>query len=221
MKVTKAVIFDLDGLLVDSEHVWHIEETRMIEERGQEYTPAIRDQVVGLRIDACLEFLRETYQFSDTVEELYAELMDRFLKRIPNQVKAKPGAWEIVEYVHEHGIPTAIASSSPMVIINAEIDAQGWGELFAVRCSAEDDLLGKPAPDVYLRAAETLGVDPASCIALEDSPNGARAAVAAGMLCYAVPDASHSRSEDFDGITPHVFPDLHEALASIKAHSAL
>ena len=216
MAEPKAVIFDLDGLLVDSEHVWHIEESRMIEERGKEYTPEIRDQVVGLRVDACLAFLKETYQFSDTVEELYAELMERFIKRIPGLVKAKPGAHEIVEYVHTHDIPTAIASSSPLEIINAEVDAQGWGKYFTVRCTAEDDLNGKPHPDVYLRAAKTIGVDPAACIALEDSPNGARAAVAAGMICYAVPDASHSRPEVFEGITPHVFTDLHEALASIK-----
>ncbi|MBZ0287226.1 MAG: HAD-IA family hydrolase, partial [Anaerolineae bacterium] len=118
----------------------------------------------------------------------------------------------------EQAIPTAIASSSPKAIIDAILKAQGWDTLFSVRCSAEDEARGKPAPDVYLRAAERLGINPGDCLALEDSPNGARAAVAAGMTCYAVPDTKHISSHAFDGITPHVFRSLHEVLDSIKAN---
>jgi beta-phosphoglucomutase-like phosphatase (HAD superfamily) len=90
-------------------------------------------------------------------------------------------------------------------IIEAIVDNAGWGSLFSIRCSADDDASGKPAPDVYLRAARLLDVHPSDCLALEDSPNGARAAVAAGMTCYAVPDLSHTRRSAFDGITRHVF----------------
>jgi len=212
----QAIIFDLDGLLVDSERVWHIAETEMIAARGRVYPPEIRAQVIGLRVDATLKFLREIFQFSETVEELNRDLLKRYLHRIPAEVRAKPGAPEIVEYVHNQGIPTAIASSSPTVVIDAEVDAQGWGDYFALRCTAEDDLHGKPAPDIYLRTAKLLGVHPADCIALEDSPNGARAAVAAGMTCYVVPDAAHSCPENFATITPHVFPDLYAVLKQIR-----
>jgi HAD superfamily hydrolase (TIGR01509 family) len=217
--MTKAIIFDLDGLLVDSEHIWHIVETNMIEERGHVYRQDVRDKVVGLRVDECMAIMKEAYQFKETVQELFDEVVARHLKRVPDEVTAKPGAKEIIDYVHNNNIPTAIASSSPLSIINAEVDAQGWDDYFAIRCTAADDKYGKPAPDVYIRAAKTVGIDPTDCIALEDSPNGARAAVAAGMTCYAVPDPAHSGPEAFEGITPHVFANLHEVLETLKANT--
>lgn len=216
MRSPRAVIFDLDGLLVDSEHVWNKVETEMIESRGKSYPQEVRDQVLGMRVDACLVLLKDIYQFPESVPELYDELMARYLKRVPLEVVPRPGAQEIVAFVHSHNIPTAIASSSPTVVIDAEVNVQGWEHYFDIRCTAEDDKNGKPYPDVYLRAAKLIGVPPAACIALEDSPNGARAAVAAGMTCYVVPDPAHSSLEDFANITPHIFPDLHAVLADLK-----
>ena len=216
MTTPQAIIFDLDGLLVDSEHVWHVIENEMVEERGKSHTPQVREKIVGLRVDECMAIMKDAYQFTETVQELFDEIIERHIKRVPDQVKAKPGAHEIIEYVHAHDIPTAIASSSPLNVINAEVEAQGWGDYFAIRCTADDDARGKPAPDVYLRAARTVGVPPAYCIALEDSPNGARAAIAAGMTCYAVPDPAHSGPEAFADITSHVFPDLYAVLETLK-----
>jgi beta-phosphoglucomutase-like phosphatase (HAD superfamily) len=85
-----------------------------------------------------------------------------------------------------------------------------------VRCSGDDEIQGKPAPYVYLSAARRLGVDPSDCVALEDSPNGSRAAVAAGMTCFAVPDRSHTGPEAFETITPYVFDDLHAVLKALR-----
>jgi HAD superfamily hydrolase (TIGR01509 family) len=135
---------------------------------------------------------------------------------IPTEVHRQPGAAELVTYVQEQGIPTAIASSSPISIIDATIEAMGWGEIFKIRCTADDVALGKPAPDVYLAAAKVLGVDPVHCLALEDSPAGSRAAVAAGMTCYAVPDSSHSAHTAFEDITPHVYDSLHDVLLTLR-----
>lgn len=212
----KAIIFDMDGLLVDSETVWFIAEKDMIESRGFVYSEEVRNQIIGLRVDTFLEKLHEIYGFKESVRELYDELIARMLALIPEYVKPQPGAPELVEYVRSNAIPCAIASSSPMSIINAIVKSQGWDHIFVRRFSADDDANGKPAPDVYLRAVRTMGFDPAECLALEDSPNGSRAAVAAGMTCYAVPDVSHSQSEKFQGITPHVFPSLHEVLAKLQ-----
>ncbi len=211
-----AVIFDMDGLLVDSESIWLIAEKEMIESRGHVYTEEARAQIVGLRMDEFIVKLHAIYQFEDDLTALHDQLLARMLELIPEMVKPQPGARELIDYIVEHNIPTAIASSSAMSIIEATVKAQGWDEIFAVRCSAEHEAQGKPAPDVYLAAARRLNIAPAECLALEDSPNGARAAVAAGMTCYAVPDASHTSISSFDGITPHIYKSLHEVLANLR-----
>jgi HAD superfamily hydrolase (TIGR01509 family) len=211
----QAVIFDMDGLLVDSETVWHVAETDLIESRGHRYTVDVRENIIGMRVDEFLSILRDHYQLPETVAELVDELNTAMLKLIPVEVKPQPGAQEVIDYVLRRGWPLAIASSSPMSIIDATVEAQGWGDIFKVRCSAEFEAKGKPAPDVYLTASKTLGIDPSVCLALEDSPNGSRAAVAAGMTCFAVPDTSHSPKSAFNGITPHVFDSLHDVAARL------
>jgi sugar-phosphatase len=212
----KAIIFDMDGLLVDSETVWSVAEDELFAARGLVISREARKEIVGLRIDEFMSKLRAIYQLPESVPDLVAELEQRMLKKIPELVKPQPGARELVAYVTEKGIPCAIASSSPMIIIEATVQAQRWDPPFSVRCSAEFEERGKPAPDVYLRAAERIGVAPTDCLALEDSPNGARAALAAGMLCYAVPDLTHSSAAAFNGITPHVFDNLHQVLDVVR-----
>ncbi len=176
----------------------------------------MRANIIGMRIDEFMVFLRDYYKLEWTVEQLTQRLVDDMLVLIPQKVRPQPGAVELIDYVLERGWPLAIASSSPDAIIDAIVEAQGWGDIFTVRCSAEHEAKGKPAPDVYLSAARVLGVPPAKCLALEDSPNGARAAVAAGMVCYAVPDKSHSDHTAFESITPHVFDSLHAVLDSLR-----
>ena len=211
-----AVIFDMDGLLVDSETVWHIAETDLIASFGYEYTDEVRANIIGMRIDEFMVYLRDHYQLEPSVHELSKMLVDDMLRLIPTEVKPQPGAKEVIDYVQERGWPLAIASSSPVSIIDATVKAQGWTDVFKVRHSAENEAFGKPAPDVYLTAARSLGVDPANCLALEDSPNGARAAVKAGMVCYAVPDVSHSAKSAFKDITPHVFDSLYDVLDALR-----
>lgn len=212
----EAIIFDMDGLMVDSETVWYIAETEFVEARGDQYTEAVREHIIGKRVDEFMVTLRDHYGWDESIEALTSDLINRMLVLIPQRVRPQPGITELVDYVREQRIPHAIASSSPMSIIDATLQAMGWATLFDIRCSADDEQFGKPAPDVYLKAAKRLGVAPQACLALEDSPNGARAAVAAGMTCYAVPDTSHSDVRKFQDITPHVFNNLHEVLLAIK-----
>lgn len=214
-----AIIFDMDGLLVDSETVWHVAETDMIEARGHKYTEEVRAGIVGLRMDEFMAKLRDHYGFEEPLEELIDELLSRLGNLLETEVQPQPGAHELVSYVVENAIPYAIASSSPKSVIDATLKSQGWDALFAVRCTADDEARGKPAPDVYLKAAQRLNIDPTKCLALEDSPNGSRAAIAAGMTCYAVPDRSHTDVSAFNDITPHVFDDLHQVLAIIKGEA--
>ena len=214
----RAIIFDMDGLLVDSEVVWAAVETEMVRERGREYTHAEREQLIGLRLDEFSEKLVALLGFDESPKAFEQELIDRMLERIPTSTRPQPGAPELVRYVHENGIPTAIASSSPIAVIDAIVASQGWQHIFTTRISADTVGRGKPAPDVYLKTADVLGVNPADCLALEDSPNGARAAVGAGMTCFAVPDRSHNLDEQvFRAITPHVLDSLHDALDRLRS----
>jgi mannitol-1-/sugar-/sorbitol-6-/2-deoxyglucose-6-phosphatase len=211
-----AIIFDMDGLLVDSEIIWEEAETALMTARGHSFSSADRSDIVGLRVDEFLDQLRLRYKMPETLEVLVQELNDRMLELIPVRVVAHPGAEEILQYVVQNNILRAIASNSPMSIIDQTVSAQGWEHIFQVRCSGDDEVQGKPAPHVYLTAARRLGVDPSKCLALEDSVNGAKAVVAAGMTCFAVPDRSHSNPAKFAEITPYVFSDLHEVLSWLQ-----
>lgn len=214
--MTKAIIFDMDGTLVDSEVIWDIAEREMFADMGHEYNEEIREQVIGLRLDEFFEKLISIYGLEQSVDELQAELIDRMLKKIPEMVEQKQGAQALIEWTaNQPDMKYCIASSSPMSIIKATVDAQNWTTLIPKLYTADDVEKGKPAPDVYLFAAEELGVAPEDCIAIEDSPNGARSAIAAGMTCYVVPD-SHSSPEKFKDITPHVFNTLDEILAKLQ-----
>jgi beta-phosphoglucomutase-like phosphatase (HAD superfamily) len=104
-----------------------------------------------------------------------------------------------------------------MPIIDAIVTAQGWAGRFPLRCSADAVPNGKPAPDVYLRAAQMLGVEPSDCLALEDSVTGARAAVAAGMVCYGVPDVPRVDPARLREVTPHIYESLHQVLDVLRA----
>lgn len=211
----EAVIFDMDGLLVDSEPVWAVAESAMMVQRGKQTDPDVQKHLVGLRMGDFLAAMIDAYSMTDTLEDLRAEIVERMVTLIPTEVQPRPGAPELLAALEARGIPCAIASSSGMAIINAVVTAQGWDRYFRTHVSGDDVPHGKPAPDIYLEAARQLGVDPAQCLALEDSPTGSRAAVAAGMICYAIPDLSHTTVEKFADITPHVYDSLHDVLATL------
>lgn len=209
------VIFDMDGTLVDSEVIWERAEQEMFARRNIVYTDEVRQQVIGLRLDEFFARLIDIYGLTENTEVLVKEL-DAELVHYVGLIERKPGAQELIDYVASRALPYAIASSSPMSVIRAVVDAQQWSSLFPNLYTADDVALGKPAPDVYLYACEQLGVDPKRCLALEDSPNGARSAVAAGLTCAVVPDF-HSQPSQFASITPYVYASLHEVLAALKA----
>ena len=209
------IIFDLDGTLVDSERVWHMAETRVIESRGYKYTLEDRALVLGLRIDEAMVAVRDHYGMTDDIPALVDELNYAMVDLVAEHVIAQPGAHALIDYVIRRDIPHAIASASPYIVIDAIVEHMGWLPYFPVRCSADDEAHGKPAPDVYLTAARKLGIAPNKCLAIEDTPAGAKAAVSAGMTCFAVPDHVYSKPHMFDGITPHVFSGLPEILRTL------
>jgi len=211
----QGLIFDMDGTLVDSEVVWGVAEAELFAERHIHYTDAVREQVIGLRLDEFFAKLITIYDLDETVERLTTELVHRMLHKIPTMVQPKSGAQALIEWANYQNIPYCIASSSPLSIIDATVEALGWTNLIPKRYSADVVAKGKPAPDVYLYAAKQIGVPPQACIAIEDSPNGAKSAVAAGLSCYVVPD-SHSKPEAFATITPHLFDSLEDVLEKLS-----
>lgn len=211
----EGIIFDMDGTLVESENVWQVAEVEMLADRGIEYTDEVRQMVIGLRLDEFFDKLIQHYGLQETNQQLQAELIERMLVKIPLHVQKKAGAQALVEWTAAQGMPFCIASSSPMTIIEAVVQSQGWSDTFTHLYTADSVARGKPAPDVYLYAAEKLNIRPENSLAIEDSPAGARSAVAAGMVCYVVPDY-HSKPEAFAPITPHVFTSLDEILAQLQ-----
>ncbi len=213
----QAVIFDMDGLLVDSEPVWAVAEGAMMNARGKQSDPEIQRSLIGLRMTDFLGGMRKAYDLTDSIEDLVADILERMVTLIPERVVPRPGAPELLAHLAAQNIPCAIASSSGIIIIETVVAAQGWGHYFKTHVSGDEVPHGKPAPDIYLEAARRLGFDPSVCLALEDSPTGARAAVAAGMVCYAVPDASHTTPAAFATVTPHIYDSLHDVLDGLVA----
>ena len=209
-----AIIFDMDGLLVDSDPAWEQAVADTIEAYGHSFDPDSVEGFYAAEPETFLRGLRDTYGIETDLPTLSEKLVAAMLELIPTAVQPRPGAQELLAYATMTRTARAIASTSPPVVIDRILSAQNWEEIFDVRCSDNEVDNGKPAPDVYLLAAERLGVEPSRCLALEDRAVGAQAAVAAGMTCYVVPG---SDQDDFSDITPHVYESLHDVLGRLQS----
>ena len=193
-----AVVFDLDGVLVDSEPLHFRAANRVLERHGHAITEPEYVRFIGLGERATWKSWRRHYRLAPSVAELVAAHTAARLAEIDAGVAPIAEATALARRLAAAELPLAIASSSTAAIIDALLAALGVGELFAVRVSGEDGEVthSKPAPDVYLVAARRLGIAPAQCLAIEDSGPGVAAATAAGMLCVAVP-SRWTRHQDF------------------------
>jgi sugar-phosphatase len=191
-RVVQAVVFDMDGVLVDSEPLWHEAEIAALVPLGVPLTRALCLQTTGVRVDGVVRHWRERHPWGDLPadEDVIAAIVAGVVERIASRGEPMPGVRAALDAVA--AMPLGLASSSPTRIIDAALARLGIRDRFAVVQSAEALPRGKPDPLVYLRACATLGVDPAHTVAVEDSSSGLRAAHAAGMIVVAVPDpAAH------------------------------
>jgi mannitol-1-/sugar-/sorbitol-6-/2-deoxyglucose-6-phosphatase len=187
-----AVILDLDGLLIDTEPVWRAAESAVFTGLGISLSERDLRDSIGQPMDVMIRGWRKRQPSDGPSSELTdAEVADRItddvIAHIMTEGQPMPGVTGMIARFERYRLPLAIASSSPPRLIDAVCDRFGLAGI-QVRCSGVDEVQAKPAPDVYLTAARRLGVAPASCLALEDSPPGVAAAKAAGMRCLAVPD---------------------------------
>jgi len=193
--VSDAVVFDLDGLLIDSEPVWREVEQRVFGELGVSLTDELCRTTMGLPVDEVVAhwFARAPWP-GHNLRGVEEAIVTGVIEAIRARGSAMPGVEHALALVESLGLRRAIASSSHEIVIDAALERLGLCGAFEVIVSVEREPFGKPHPGVFLTAARRLGVDPAACVALEDSPNGVRAAKAAGMRCIAVPEPGVERS---------------------------
>jgi len=194
----KAIIFDMDGLLIDSEPLWEEAELSVFTKVGVPLTPEMTKQTMGLRVDEVVQYWHSRYPWKNTpLMEVEALIVKTVIELIKAKGQAKQGVHGIIDVFQKCDLPMAIASSSSMEIINAVVEKFSLQEYMQVIYSAEHEAFGKPHPGVYITAAQKLGVQPEECLAFEDSPNGVLAAKAAKMKCIAVPDLKLKEDKRF------------------------
>jgi HAD superfamily hydrolase (TIGR01509 family) len=183
-----AVVFDNDGLLLDTESVWTRAEQDLFERRGLDFTPADKLELVGTSAEIAGAVLERRLGEPNRAAELIEELNVLVVAELEHGVEAMLGARELLERLGERGVPLGLVSNSPLRFIQRSIELAGFEEHFEVILSAHEVAAPKPAPDSYLEACRRLGVEPGpSVVALEDSPTGVAAARAAGLTVIGVP----------------------------------
>ena len=191
-------IFDLDGLLIDSEPAWRRAEIEVLSAYGVPLTEDMCSQTMGLRVDEVIAYWYERHPWADAdLPSVEAALVENVGRRLERYIHPLAGAKDTVEALRRAGWKLAVASSSPLSLIQTSVAALGLADAFVGLCSAVNEAHGKPHPDVYLTAAGRLGADPAHCIAFEDSLVGLRAAKTAGMRVVAVPAPEHFEDPGF------------------------
>jgi HAD superfamily hydrolase (TIGR01509 family) len=183
-----SVVFDLDGLLIDTEPIFRECARRLLARRGLEPSIAVLEAMMGQPGPQALEILREHHALAESVTELAAECSQLFYDVLgQDPAPLMPGALELLDRLEQKGIPKAMATSSRGQYVRRILEPHQILHRFAFVLSAEDVSLGKPAPEIYLKAAARFGHEPAEMLVLEDSPNGLRAAKAAGARCVVAP----------------------------------
>lgn len=181
----QGVIFDMDGVLIDSEPIYFEIERSSFNHFGAAVTVEEHHSFVGVTLESMWQQVIDKYQVKVPLEEIFAyhqqHVMEKMLAHA--ELAAIPGVERWIRWLHEQHIPVAVASSSPRALIDLIMEKTGLGPYFDVRLTGEEVEHGKPAPDIFLTAASQIGISPAHCLVIEDSRNGVQAAKSAGMRC--------------------------------------
>ncbi len=194
----RAVVFDLDGLLFNTEELYQRVGTEILRRRGHEFTQSLLDAMMGRPSRVALQIMIDRHQLDATVDELLQETEETFPPILDEFLAPMPGAVKLLEALEQVGVPKAIATSSGRRFLDNILARVGWLERFDFFLTSEDVSEGKPHPEIYQKAAARHVLPAQQIMVLEDSHNGCRAAVAAGMYTVAVP-GDHSRTHDFTG----------------------
>jgi HAD superfamily hydrolase (TIGR01509 family) len=205
----EAVVFDLDGVLIDSEPVWEEVRRGLVAERGGHWAPDAQRKLMGMSTQEWAGYLSEDLGVGLPPDEVAALVVDRMAARYRERIPFLPGA---VDAVHRLAArwPLGLASSAPAALIETVLEVAGLRSSFKVTMSTEQVPHGKPAPDIYLTVTARLGVAPTSCAAVEDSSNGLRSAAAAGLHVIAIPHPEYPPDPDALAAAGLVLPSLAE-----------
>jgi HAD superfamily hydrolase (TIGR01509 family) len=186
--VIRGVVFDMDGVLVDTERDWDSARRQVAQASGGQWQPYATTDMIGMSAPEWSRYMHDQLGVDLDPEEINRRVVAQVLERVEQVPPLLPGAEAAVESLAARW-PLALASSANRPVINAVLRVSGLARFFAATVSSEEVAQGKPAPDVYLAAASALAVDPTSAVAVEDSANGIRSAAAAGMTVVAIPNA--------------------------------
>jgi HAD superfamily hydrolase (TIGR01509 family) len=212
--VIDAVVFDMDGVLIQSEEVWDAVREQYVRERGGRYDEAAQRAMMGMSSVEWSRFLHDDAGVPDEPEAINAEVVRRMLAAYRAHLPLIPGAVEAVRRLAER-YPLGLASSSNRELIDTVLDVAGLAASFAATVSSEEVPRGKPAPDVYLEAARRLGADPTRCTAVEDSHGGIRSAKSAGMRVIAIPNPSYPPDDEALALADVTIASLDELTAGV------
>ncbi len=194
----RAIIFDMDGVLLDSEPL-HFEATReLLAEHGVSYAPADDENFYGCTDRDVFTALKARYGLAAAERELAEDWIQRVVALLPGRASPLAGVPEVLVQLRARGVRLALASSSAPAIVETTLAALRVSGFFEVRVSGHEVANGKPSPDIFVEASRRLGLDASECLVIEDSMNGLRAALAAGMRCVVVPCPSTAH-QDFAG----------------------
>ncbi len=194
-----AVVFDLDGLMFDTETLYSDTARQILARRGKELTQDLTDAMMGRKSEESLAIMAKSCNLAETVDQLRTETDEIFASLIEHDLTPMPGLWELLDTLQAHHFPLGIATSSRCNNVEPVLNKFDLSDRFQFVLTAENVKQGKPHPEIYLTAARMLNVPPAQIMVLEDSQIGCRAAVAAGAFTVAVP-ASHSRNQNFESV---------------------
>ncbi len=204
-----AVVFDNDGLLLDTESVWTRAERDLFDRRGIEFTLAHKRELVGTSAETAGGVLERRLGEPDRAEDLIEELNALVVAELEHGVEAMVGARELLHLLRQRGTPIGLVSNSPLVFVRRSLEIAGFHDHFDVVLSAHEVAAPKPAPDPYLEACRRLSVEPGpSVVALEDSPTGVAAARAAGLTVIGVPSLEGVALEEAHHIAESLLDDV-------------
>jgi HAD superfamily hydrolase (TIGR01509 family) len=215
-----AVIFDLDGVLADSEPWWNQIDAKLLAEHGVSYRGEYHRNVLGVSYRLAVEFYRNAFHISASVEELMRRRGEIATDFFANRVSLFPSAKTTLEQLREMKLHLAVATSSVSASARPFLDRTGIRSLFGVVVTGDEVQRGKPHPDIYLRTAKRLGSSPEECLVIEDALAGVSAAKAANMRVAAIPDTRFVDSREYEMKADYVLGSLSEIPALIRRISA-
>jgi HAD superfamily hydrolase (TIGR01509 family) len=206
----QAVVFDLDGLMFNTEDVFDLSGHELLQRRGLEMTDEIRDAMLGRRPPEAFANLVRLTGLQEEIDDLMVESREIFYGLLDDHLRPMSGLFELLDHLEQLSLPKGVATSSPRIYMQDMLNRFLLLDRFHATLTSEDVTRGKPEPEIYLKAADQLGIEPGRMLVLEDSEAGTRAAAAAGAVAISVPHR-HTARHDFSSAT-HIVESLADPL---------